>query len=74
MSNDEMDETKMTGRTGGGESGGGAYDNPHKGKKPTKDGFLGSGGQSEMPYHGEGQLGEQQVGENSNAPARKGDG
>jgi hypothetical protein len=36
-----------TGRTGGGESGGGPYANPHSGKAP-KDGFLGHGGQTEI--------------------------
>ena len=35
------------GKSGGGESGGGAYPNPHSGKKP-KDGFLGHGGQTEI--------------------------
>ncbi|WP_116090633.1 hypothetical protein [Sphingomonas crusticola] len=35
------------GRSGGGESGGGAYPNPHTGKKP-KDGFMGHGGQTEI--------------------------
>jgi hypothetical protein len=57
----------------GGESGGGAYPNPHKGKKPEGGGYMGHGGQTEMPYHGTGQLGEEKVGENSNAPARKTD-
>ena len=62
-----------SGRRGGGESGGGAYPNPHAGKKPTKDGLLGSGGQSEMSYHGTGQLGEDEVeGGNPNAPAAGG--
>ena len=69
----EQDDPKSrgSGRAGGGDSGGGAYPNPHTGKKPGKDGFLGSGGQSEMPYHGNGQLGEQSVGGNANAPAQE---
>jgi hypothetical protein len=69
------DEAKVkpdaaSGRSGGGESGGGAYPNPHANKKPKKDGFLGTGGQSGIGYHGSGQLGEKKVGENPNAPAR----
>ena len=32
---------------------------------------MGHGGQTEMPYHGHGQLGEDKVGENANAPAGK---
>ena len=35
------------GNEGAGESGGGAYPNPHTGKKP-KSGFLGHGGQTEI--------------------------
>ena len=56
-----------------GESGGGAYPNPHTGKEGSDDGsgeLMGHGGQSEMAYHGHGQLGEDDVaGENPNAPA-----
>jgi hypothetical protein len=54
-----------------GESAGGAYPNPHSGKSPSNGGFMGHGGQSEMPYHGTGQLGEEDIGENANSPARK---
>ncbi|HEU0134302.1 MAG TPA: hypothetical protein VFR28_05725 [Allosphingosinicella sp.] len=64
----------QTGRKGGGQAGGGAYPNPHTGKEEKGDtggGFMGHGGQTEMPYHGSGQLGEQQVGGNENAPASK---
>ena len=53
----------------GGESQGGAYPNPHKGKEAKKDGFMASGGQSEMAYHGTGQLGERKTGDNPNAPS-----
>ena len=61
---------EYSGRSGGGDSGGGAYPNPHQGKKP-KGGFLGHGGQTEMAYHGKGQLGDQAVEGNENAPAGK---
>jgi hypothetical protein len=64
---------KMNGRTGGGDSGGGAYPNPHTGKegKGDREGYMGHGGQTEMPYHGSGQLGDQDTGGNENAPAGK---
>ena len=65
-----MEDDKLNGRQGGGDSGGGAYPNPHTGKESDgKDGFLGSGGQTENPYHGQGQLGDEETGDNPNAPA-----
>jgi hypothetical protein len=65
-----MDDDKLEGRQGGGDSGGGAYPNPHSGKEGGgKDGFAGSGGQTEQPYHGHGRLGEDGTGDNPNAPA-----
>jgi hypothetical protein len=63
------EDDRMNGRQGGGDSAGGAYPNPHRGKDGGKDGFSGSGGQTEMPYHGQGQLGEEETGDNPNAPA-----
>ena len=60
----------LNGREGAGDSGGGAYPNPHSGKKATNGGFLGHGGQTEMPYHGPGQLGEEEAGGHANAAAR----
>ncbi len=75
MDRDEEMRMKETG-TGnaqtGGQSDGGAYPNPHTGKKggKTGGGFMGHGGQTEMEYHGEGQLGEKKLGENANSPAR----
>ena len=68
---DQAKAERQTGRKGAGESGGGAYPNPHDGKKGKSDGFMGHGGQTDMEYHGKGQLGEQKTGENANAPARK---
>ena len=62
---------KLNGRLGGGDSGGGAYPNPHTGKDGDRGGFLDHGGQTEMPYHGKGRLGEDKVGDNANAPASK---
>jgi hypothetical protein len=65
----------FNGLTGGGQDGGGAYPNPHSGKQEAKgggkDGFMGEGGQTEMPYHGTGQLGGTDAGGgNANAPAK----
>jgi hypothetical protein len=47
----------VQGRTDEGESGGGAYPNPHTGRKPKWGGFLGHGGQTNIGYHGSGQAG-----------------
>lgn len=46
-----------------GESGGGAYPNPYSKGKEEGDGFH--GGQTVQSYYGDGQLGEEQVGEES---------
>jgi hypothetical protein len=63
---------KLNGRMGGGDSGGGAYPNPHTGKEGGgKDGYMGHGGQTEMPYHGTNRLGEDDLGPNPNSPAGK---
>ena len=63
------DDKLMGGKGKGGDSGGGAYPNPHTGKDPEAGGFTGHGGQTDMDYHGHGQLGEQKTGDNANAPA-----
>jgi hypothetical protein len=58
-----MSKEKQTG-----ESGGGAYPNPHSGKE--KPGNF-KGGQSDQAYYGEGQLGEKDIGENENATSEE---
>ena len=61
---------KLNGRLGGGDSGGGAYPNPHTGKGGSdREGYMGHGGQTEMPYHGTNKLGEEDLGPNPNSPA-----
>lgn len=51
-------EAPMPGVRGAGESGGGAYPNPHTDKSPTS-GFLGHGGQTEVEQKAPGKkLGE----------------
>lgn len=54
-----------------GESGGGAYPNPHTGKEAAGEGGNFHGGQSEQAYHGTGQLGEQKTDDQPNAPSRE---
>ncbi len=56
---------ELASRRGGlsqtGESGGGAYPNPHSGKEGSADGpdkFMGHGGQSNIAYRGAGEHGE----------------
>ena len=69
--NDQSKVERDTGTRGAGQSGGGAYPTPHDGKKGKSDGFFGHGGQSDMDYHGSGQLGDRKTGDNANAPAGK---
>lgn len=65
---DGVGDTDTHGKKGGGESSGGNYPNPHRGKEPQAkpESFLGHGGQTEIGYHGPEQLGDQNVGEDDN--------
>lgn len=51
-----------------GESGGGAYPNPHSGKS---DGDFHGGQSGGSGYYGGGQLGDEDVGDQANAPAKE---
>jgi hypothetical protein len=51
-----------------GESGGGAYPNPHSGKQ---DGDWHGGQSGGSGYYGGGQLGDEKVGDQPNAPAEE---
>ncbi len=69
---DQAKVERQTGTKGAGQSGGGPYPNPHTGKEGAgSDGFMGHGGQTEMEYHGTGQLGEDKVGENATSPTQQ---
>lgn len=64
-------QESFNGSTGGGQAGGGAYPNPHTGKEGGgREGYMGHGGQTEQPYHGTGQLGDKETGENPNSATR----
>jgi hypothetical protein len=52
-----------------GESGGGNYPNPHRGKEVDAGDFK--GGQSDQAYYGESQLGDEQLDENHNAASKQ---
>jgi hypothetical protein len=68
---DARGEASFHGRLGSGESGGGAYSNPHRLKKALNDGFMAQGGQRNMSYHGLGLLGGRKTGGNLNAPSEE---
>lgn len=52
-----------------GESGGGAYPNPHNDpdNADPENGFIGHGGQSDMRYYGDGEPGGDSIAETHNA-------
>jgi hypothetical protein len=60
----KTDANGVHGRSAEGESGGGAYPNPHTGKTETNSGFMAHGGQTDIAYHGGGQAGD----DGGNAP------
>ena len=61
--------------TNEGQSGGGHYPNPHDdpANADPEDKFMGHGGESDMRYYGDGQLGSKRVGERHNATTKNGD-
>lgn len=67
---DGVSKTDAGGRTGGGESGGGAYkDKDQVTGNPKARGFMGHGGQSDIAYHGPGDKND--GGGNENAVAEE---
>lgn len=71
---DGVGQSRVKGREDPGESGGGAYPNPHSGKASKNDpaDFLGHGGQTEQAYHGPGQLGDDAVGDDQDGRSGQG--
>ena len=67
---DQAKAERRTGAKGAGQSGGGAYPNPHRGKDGKSDGYMGHGGRTDMEYHGTGRLGEKTVGATPMHPPR----
>ena len=69
LRSDGVGTAETHGKSGGGESQGGNYPAPHRGKRARGviGSFLGHGGQSEIAYHGTGQLGETNVEGQENA-------
>ncbi len=67
---DGVSKVDAGGRTGGGESGGGAYkDKDQVTGNPKAQGFMGHGGQSKIAYHGPGDKND--GGGNENAVAEE---
>lgn len=56
INSDGVSDAETQGRSTGGESGGGSYDNPHTGKEDRGESAGFEGGQSVKGYYGAGQL------------------
>lgn len=66
---DNFNPDANSAKSGGGDSGGGAYPNPHSGKKPNQGGYMGHGGQTDIAYHGPRNPGEDKPGADRNPNA-----
>lgn len=67
---DQTDGVEEThGKSGGGESSGGAYPNPHTGHGKNNSRFMGHGGQTEIGYSGTGSKNDPDK-DNENAPTQ----
>jgi hypothetical protein len=71
---DGVSDVESHGRTGGGESGGGGYPNPHTGKEARGESGGFEGGQSMKGYYGGGQLDGKEAPDEDGAPVDKGSG
>lgn len=74
LRSDGVSDVDTHGRSGGGESGGGAYPNPETGKEERGESGNFGGGQSEQDYFGGGQLDGKEAPHKATAPIDKGDG
>lgn len=74
LRSDGVSEAGTHAKSGGGESGGGAYPNPHTGKEERGEGGDFDGGQSEKSYYGGGQLDGEEAPHEETVPIDKGHG
>lgn len=74
LRSDGVSDVGTHGRSAGGESGGGAYENPHTGKEDRGESQGFEGGQSVRGYFGPGQLDGKKVVEKETIPIDKGQG
>jgi hypothetical protein len=74
LRSDGVSDVGTHGRTAGGESGGGGYENPHTGKEARGESGDFDGGQSEQAYHGPEPLNGEKVPEENSGPIDKGRG
>ena len=71
---DGVSDAGTHGKSGGGESGGGAYPNPHTGKEARGESGGFDGGQSEQGYYGGGKLDGKEAPHTTTTPIDKGRG
>ena len=74
LRSDGVSDAGTQGRSGGGESGGGAYPNPHAGKEDRGESGGFDGGQSEQGYYGGGKLDGKEAPHEETVPIDKGRG
>ena len=74
LHSDGVSDVDTHGRAGGGESGGGAYPNPHTGKEERGEGGQFDGGQSGKGYYGSGVLDGKEASSRPGKPVDKGSG
>lgn len=74
LRSDGVSDAGSHGRSAGGESGGGAYSNPHSGKEARGEGGDFEGGQSVQGYYGGGKLDGEEAPHEETVPIDKGRG
>jgi hypothetical protein len=74
LRSDGVSDAGTHGRSVGGESGGGAYSNPHAGKEARGESGGFEGGQSEQGYYGGGKLDGKEAPHEETVPIDKGRG
>jgi len=74
LRSDGVSDVDTHGRSSGGDSGGGAYPNPHTGKEERGESEGFGGGQSEQRYYGGGKLAGEEAPHEESVPIDKGRG